>query len=399
MNHLDFQNSPSGRCIRTPQGYWAFVPNPLPPHIDYDEGLIALQSEADRLLGELSGIGRVLPNPYLLIAPYIKREAVSSSAIEGTQTLLSDLFFFEAAHPKEPRVPDVREVANYVRAMEHGIRQVANLPISIRLIREIHAVLLEGVRGEEKHPGELRDVQNMIGPSGCSLSEATFVPPPVEEMKQALGEWEKYLHSKPEEPPLVLCALIHYQFEAIHPFCDGNGRVGRLLITFFLCERGYLSQPLLYLSGFFEKFRDEYYSRLLKVSQTGDWRGWIEFFLRGIVEQAKDALADSKKILSLYEEYQSVDRAKKMPKCTHQLIDEVFLNPYVSISTLSDKLNLPYASVKAGVMALVDAGILHEITGGKRNKLFIASKLMNLLTGSEKGRRVTTGGEQQSDHD
>lgn len=387
MNPKDFENSTAGKCINTLKGYWAFVPNPLPPEIIYDRELIRLLSEADRLLGELSGTGRLLRNPYLLIAPYIRREAVSSSRIEGTQASLSDLFFFEAAESEEPKVHDVREVRNYVLAMEYGFERLKDLPISNRLIREIHRVLMKRVRGEHLTPGEFRQSQNWIGPPGCLLNEATFVPPPVEEMHKALSDWEKYVHSNSEEPPLIQCALVHYQFEAIHPFLDGNGRIGRLLIAFFLCEREYLTQPLLYLSAFFERFRDEYYSRLLGVSKKGDWRKWIEFFLRGVVSQSKDAISDAKKILDLHAEYiEKLEKTKKIPSSAHRLIDEIFLNPVISISGLSKKWKLPFNSVKTGVLRLVKIGILKEIKGRKRNKLFIASELMQLLSGSEKNK-------------
>ncbi|MDA2918471.1 Fic family protein [Desulfobacterota bacterium AH_259_B03_O07] len=383
MNPKEFEHSTAGRCINTLTGYWAFVPNPLPPEISYDGELIRLLSDADRLLGELSGTGRLLPNPYLLIAPYIRREAVSSSRIEGTQASLDDLFFFEAVESEVPRVPDVREVRNYVRAMEYGLERLKGLPISGRLIREIHGVLMEGVRGDYLTPGEFRQSQNWIGPPGCLLNDATYVPPPVEEMNQALSDWEKYLHSNPEEPPLIQCALMHYQFEAIHPFLDGNGRVGRLLITFFLCERKYLTQPILYLSEFFEKYRAEYYSRLLGVSQRGDWQKLIEFFLRGVIYQSKDAISDAKKILHIHADYKNkLEKTKKIPESAHRLIDEIFLNPVISISGLSKKWNLPFNSVKTGVSRLIQIGILRETEGRRRNKLFIASELMTLLSGS-----------------
>ena len=385
MNPKDFENSGAGRCINTLKGYWAFVPNPLPPEINYDRELIRLLSEADRLLGELSGTGSLLRNPYLLIAPYIRREAVASSRIEGTQASLSDLFFFEAAESEEQKVPDVLEVRNYVKAMEYGLKRLKDLPISSRLISEIHGILMEGVRGEHLTPGEFRRSQNWIGSPGGLLNEATYVPPPVEEMHQALSDWEKYLHSNPEETPLIQCALLHYQFEAIHPFLDGNGRIGRLLITFFLCERGYLTQPLLYLSAFFERFRHEYYSRLLDVSKKGEWWKWIEFFLRGVVSQSKDALSDAKKILGLHVEYQTkLEKTKKIPSSAHRLIDEIFLNPVISISDLSRKWKLPFNSVKTGVLRLVKIGILKEMEGRKKNKLYIASELMNLLTANGK---------------
>lgn len=388
MEPKDFEKSTSGKCIKTSTGYWAFVPNPLPPRIDYDKNLICLLSKADRLLGELSGTGRLLSNPYLLIAPYIRREAVSSSRIEGTQASLSDLFFFEASELEKPKVPDVLEVRNYVSAMEYGIERLKDLPVSTRLFRELHKILMEGVRGKHATPGEIRRSQNWIGPPGCKLNEATYVPPPIEEMKVALSNWEKYLHSYLDDPPLIQCAMTHYQFEAIHPFLDGNGRIGRLLITFFLCERGHLSQPLLYLSTYFERSREEYYSKLLRVSQHGDWRGWIEFFLHGVIEQVKDAISDANKILKLHAEYkEKLEGTKKIPESAHRLTDEIFLNPVISISGLSKKWNMPFNSVKTGVLRLIGIGILREVKGRRRNKLFFAPKLIDLLTVTDKEKR------------
>ena len=282
-------------------------------------------------------------------------------------------------------MPDVREVRNYVRAMEYGIGREQELPISTRLICEIHSILMQGVRGEHYTPGELRRSQNWIGPAGCSLNEAAFVPPPVETVGKALSDWEKYLHSDPEEPPLMQCALMHYQFEAIHPFLDGNGRIGRLLITFFLCERGFLTQPLLYLSAFFDRYRDEYYSRLLAVSQKGDWRGWIDYFLRGVAHQAQDAAADAKRILDLHAEYHAMlMKTKQIPESAHRLVDEVFENPMISVSRLSKKWKIPFNSVKRGVSRLVKIGILREANERKRNRIFYAPKLFDLLTSSDK---------------
>ncbi len=386
MDPKEFDHSSPGRCIKVPTGYWAFIPHPLPPDISYDTPLIHLLSEADRLLGELSGTGRLLANPYLLIDPYVRREAVSSSRIEGTQASLSDLFFFEASERESPRAPDVCEVRNYVRAMEYGIERLRDLPISVRLIGEIHGILMKGVRGDHATPGEIRRSQNWIGPPGCSLQEATYVPPPVEEMKSALSDWEKYLHADTDTPPLIQCALMHYQFEAIHPFLDGNGRIGRLLITFFLWERDLLTQPLLYLSTFFDRFRDDYYARLLAVSKNGDWRSWIEFFLRGVINQSKDAISDARKIIELHEKYkQRLEATKKIPESAYRLIEELFSNPVLSISSLSKKWGIPFNSVKTGVLRLVSLDILREETGRKRNKLYIASELIELL--SESGER------------
>ena len=318
----------------------------------------------------------------MLIAPAIRREAVSISRIEGTQASLSDLFFIEADKNVEIRVPDVREVQNYVQSIEFGIERLKDLPISIRLIREIHCILMEGARGEHAIPGELRQSQNWIGPSGCTLEKAAYVPPPPGEMAKALSDWEKYLHSNPKEPILIQCALMHYQFEAIHPFLDGNGRIGRLLMTFFLCERGCLTQPLLYLAPYFEKFRDEYYKRLLAVSQEGDCGGWFTFFLKGVALQSQQAIEDSKRLLELHTEYLHIlEQTRKIPETARRLIEEIFLNPVVSISQLSQKWKKHFNSVKAGVQRLLELGILEQIEGRRRNRLYVAAKLMNFLTG------------------
>lgn len=387
LNPKEFDPSSPGRCIKVPTGYWAFIPHPLPPVISYDTPLIHLLSEADRLLGELSGTGRLLANPYLLIDPYVRREAVSSSRIEGTQASLNDLFFFEASEKESIRAPDVREVRNYVQAMEYGIERLRDLPISVRLIAEIHGILMKGVRGDHATPGEIRRSQNWIGPPGCSLKDATYIPPPVEEMKSALSDWEKYLHADTDTPPLIQCALMHYQFEAIHPFLDGNGRIGRLLITFFLWERGLLTQPLLYLSAFFDRFRDDYYARLLAVSKQGDWRSWIEFFLRGVINQSKDAISDARRIIELHEKYkQRLEATKKIPESAHRLIEELFSNPVLSINSMSQKWGIPFNSVKTGVLRLVSLDILREETGRKRNRLYIASELIELLSKSVERR-------------
>ena len=265
MNSEAFKNSTAGKCIReiVQPPYWAYVPNPLPPKIEMDWELVGLLSKADITLGKLSGAGQLLTNPNLLISPFIRREAVMSSRIENTQSGLEDLFLFEADETQLPPVSDVKEVLNYVRAMEYGIKRLPELPISSRLICEIHEILMKGVRGEGATPGFMRTRQNWIGSPGSTLTEATYVPPPVAKMQQCFSDLERYIHSDPQEPALIQCALVHYQFEAIHPFLDGNGRVGRLLITFMLLERGLLSQPLLYLSDFFERHRDEYNKLLL----------------------------------------------------------------------------------------------------------------------------------------
>ena len=292
MDTESFRNSPAGRVVHAAGEYWAFVPNPLPPKLAWTSELVVTLSEADRALGELAGLGRSLPNPHLLIRPFVRREAVLSSRIEGTQSTLFDLYAYEAVQLsmfKPP--PDVREVYNYVRALEHGMARLPTLPLSLRLIREIHAHLMEGVRGEHQTPGEFRRSQNWIGPPGCTLTDARFVPPPVPEMQESLHALETFLHASPTLPPLMRLGLIHYQFEAIHPFLDGNGRVGRLLITLLLCAWDLLSEPLLYLSAYFDAHRQDYYDLLLRVSQHGAWEDWLTFFLRGIATQAQDSVA------------------------------------------------------------------------------------------------------------
>lgn len=384
MKAEDFRKSSSGRIIRTLEGYEAFVPNPLPPQVQISWGLTALLSEADRALSELSGLGQILPNPHLLIQPHIRREAVLSSRIEGTQAGMDDLLQFEAEPQEAPSVPDVHEVLNYVRAMEMGLGLLRELPLSARLVREIHRRLMQNVRGGRATPGEFRTSPNWIGPPGCNLSEATYVPPPPYEMAQALSDWEKYLHGNPKEPALIQCALMHCQFEAIHPFVDGNGRVGRLLITFFLVERGYLSQPLLYLSAFFEKHRDEYYRRLLAVSQQGDWEGWIMFFLRGIREQSQDALKTTKTILDLHNQYRErISEGKRIPSTALRLMDHIFVNPFVSVSTMAKEWSCGYPTVQKDVDYLVGKGILVEATGKQRNRLYLCSELLRIITAVE----------------
>ena len=382
MNQEDFKNSTAGKCVRTISRppYWAYVPNPLPPTIDVDWELANLVSKAGIKLGELSGAGQLLTNPHLLISPLlIRRESVTSSRIENTQSGLDDLFLFEAAETEPSPVSDVKEVINYVRAMEYGIKRLEELPISSRLICEIHGILMKGGRGERATPGMLRTSQNWIGSPGCDLMDATYVPPPVPEMKQCFSDLERYIHSNPQEPALIQCALVHYQFEAIHPFLDGNGRIGRLLITFMLLEKGLLSQPLLYLSDFFERYRDDYYRLLLNVSQKGDWKAWFTFFLNGVRQQSEDALSTIQKLLALQSEYRALATARRVPKVVNRLIDYLFASPVISVSELSKAWKITFSTVQRGMDYLIEKGILREITGGQRNRLFVADEILNII--------------------
>ena len=381
MNPEHFKDSTAGQCMRTIQEptYWTYVPHALPPKIDVDWELANLLATAGAKLGELSGAGQLLLNPHLLIRPFIRREAVTSSRIENTQSGLDDLFLFEADEGEPSSESDVNEVINYVRAMEHGIKRLEKLPISSRLICEIHGILMKGVRGDYAAPGEMRRSQNWIGSPGCALTDATYVPPPVPEMKACFSDLEKYIHSDAMEPPLIQCALVHYQFEAIHPFLDGNGRIGRLLITFMLLERKLLSQPLLYLSDFFEEYRDEYYRLLLNVSQKGDWKAWLTFFLNGVCQQSEDALATVQKLLDLQKQYRDTATGRNVPKSVTRLIDHLFASPIISISELSKAWKMPFPTVQRGVDYLVDKGILDETTGGQRNRLFVADEILNTI--------------------
>ncbi len=379
MDAALFKNSPSGRLVRATGGYWAFVPNVLPPVIEWDTELVSRISRADLAVGTLSGLGETLPNPHLLIYPFIRREAVLSSRIEGTQSSLSDLLLFEATRVEKQR--DVKEVQNYVRAMEYGLKRLAELPLSLRFIRELHGILMEGVRGEHATPGEFRQSQNWIGSAGATLSEATFVPPPVTEMQECLGDLEKFLHSETRLPPVVQAALVHYQFETIHPFLDGNGRIGRLLVTLLLCQKNVLSKPLLYLSAFFEKHRQEYYELLLSVSQGGQWRKWIEFFLQAVTEQSDDAVTRSRHLLELLRGYSQLAREKHLPPTAGQLVELIFMKPVLNAKTAQEFLKVSYPSAQYALTSLENAGILTEITGRKRDKAYAAKEILKALDG------------------
>jgi Fic family protein len=263
--------------------------------------------------------------------------------------------------------------------MDYGIKRLKTLPLCLRLIREMHEILMKNVRGEHLTPGEFRRSQNWIGSGGCTLNEAKYVPPPVDQMHVSLGEFEKFLHERESLSGLIQCSLMHYQFEAIHPFLDGNGRIGRLLIALFLCEREFLHYPMLYLSAFFDKYRSEYYERLLAVSQRGEWEEWIAFFLRAIITQAEDAAQNSRQILKLLEDYRLRVHAKRTSVYAVRLLDELFKNPYISISGALSKLDTSFHTAKAAVERLKEAGILTEITDKQRGKIYCAKELLDLL--------------------
>lgn len=389
MNPERFRQSPAGRLLQVGQGesaYWAFSPNLLPPDLPLDKGLVRTLSDADRALGELAGLGRTMPNPHLLIAPFIRREAVLSSRIEGTQTDLTDLYVYEAGQlplftevkPPPPET-DVKEVGNYVRAMEYGLKRLDTLPVSLRLLRELHARLMEGVRGEQATPGEFRTSQNWIGRPGCTIQEAEFVPPPVPEMQEALDAFEKYLHANDTYPPLIRLVFIHYQFEAIHPFLDGNGRIGRLAITLLLVNWDLLPLPLLYLSAFFEKHRQDYYDLLLGVSQQGAWPRWVEFFLRGVAEQARDAGQRAKRLQDLQGEWRARLLKGRASALLLRLADSLFASPVLTIPQAQRLLGVTYVSARANVEKLAKAGILRQVGQSSYGKLYLAEDIVKAV--------------------
>ncbi|MBN2187615.1 MAG: Fic family protein [Dehalococcoidia bacterium] len=379
MDTALFKKSPSGKLVRATGGYWAFVPGSLPPKLEWDGALVTAMSKADIALGTLSGLGETLPNPHLLIYPFIRREAVLSSRIEGTQSSLSDLLLFEATQVEKRG--DVREVQNYVSAMEYGLKRLNELPLSLRFIRELHSVLMEGVRGQHSTPGEFRQSQNWIGSHGAVLNEATYVPPPVPEMQECLNQMEKFLHSETGLPTLVEAALVHYQFEAIHPFLDGNGRIGRLLVTLLLCQRNVLSKPLLYLSAFFEQHRQEYYDLLLKVSSTGAWRDWIEFFLSAVTEQSGDAVSRSRRLQELQHGYMQLAMENRLAPTAVQLVELVLMKPVLNSKTVQEHLKVTPQGARKAIKALVEAGVLTEVTGRKRDKAYAAKEVIKALDG------------------
>jgi Fic family protein len=358
--------------VRQPAGYRAFIPAALPydPPLCYDASLLARLSAADQELARLDAATEFLPNPDLFVRMYVRKEAVLSSQIEGTQASLLDILEHEARAASTGAQP-VLEVVHYVRAMNLGLERLASLPLSLRLLREIHAELPRGARGGERTPGELRRSQNWIGPQGCTLADARFVPPPPAEAAAAMGELERFLHDDNPLPILVRAALVHAQFETIHPFLDGNGRVGRLLITFLLCARGVLRRPMLYLSYDFKRRRQEYYDRLQAVRDQGDVEGWVRFFLEGVRDVAREGTETARRIQRLREEHRALVTARlKNSTAGVQLLDRLFERPVVTVQLVQQLLARSYPAANDLTAGFVSLGLLREITGGARNRVF-----------------------------
>lgn len=364
----------AGTVVMQPERYRAFHPAPLPPvpPVAISGELQRALSRADRALGRLDGSIATLPNPDLFVLMYVRKEAVLSSQIEGTQSSLNDLLAAEAQLTGADPFGDVDEVVNYVAAMNHGLRRLAELPVSVRLIRELHAQLLQGVRGENLEPGELRRSQNWIGPQGCGLSDAIFVPPPSHLVVEALGDLERFVHEDDDLPLLIKVGLAHAQFETIHPFLDGNGRVGRLLITFLLCEREVLVHPVLYLSHYLKAHRQTYYELLQKVRDDGDWEAWLTFFLTGVAEVSSEATETARRILRLREDHRlmimrELDRSSGRG---HQLLDHLYERPIISVNAVADLTGLSFGAANTLIERFERIGIVEEITGNARNRRY-----------------------------
>jgi len=378
MKIQDFSPKAPGQIIQTKKDYQAFIPNPLPPDLEWSDVLISLLSDADRAVAKLAEMGKGSGLPAMLIKPFIHREAVSSSRIEGTRTTLRELYAYEArqlSYLEDEH--DAQEVQNYIHALEYGLERLESFPVSLRLITELHEKLMRGVRGDFWTPGEFRRSQNWIGPPGSSLATATYVPPPVDEMKSCLFALEDFIHASSDLPPLVRLGLIHYQFEAIHPFLDGNGRIGRLLISLLLAEWDMLPQPWLHLSRFVELHRLEYYRLLLAVSQQGAWEEWLIFFLTGVQEQAQKAGVRIQSLVALRLAYLQQLSGERNYDRLEKAIDFLFEKPVLSVRDIEEGLGLGnYMAAQRLVEKLEGHGVLEEITGKSRNRIYQAEGIL-----------------------
>lgn len=379
-----------GRKQRCAGGYVAYVPDPLPPPLQWSADLASALSAADRAVGQLAGEGRRLPNPHVLIRPFVRREAVLSSRIEGTQATLGELLAAEAGAVVERSPEDLREVGNYVTALEYGVERLDRLPLSLRLVRELHDRLMRGVRGDLATPGEFRRSQNWIGPPGCTLSDAAFIPPPPERLMECLGAWETFLHDE-TLPPLVHAALVHSQFEAIHPFLDGNGRVGRLLITLLLLAREVLPSPLLYLSAWFEATRPQYYARLSGVVERGEWEEWLTYFLRGAASQAEDAVGRIRRLDDLRARWREklTGTSSRLPE---QALDLFAENPFWTVNALAGRLDVAFTTAQRAIDRLEAAGIVALQGTARRNRVYCARAVLEILEERPRLRPEETAG-------
>lgn len=360
----------------------AFVPPKLPPTPEIEtKTLYPLLDVANQSLGRLDEISAILPDTPFFLYMYLRKEALLSSQIEGTQSTLSDLLLYENKEPTNSLNDDLQEVFNYISAMNHGLARMQgdNFPLSSRLVCELHGILLSSGRGKNQMPGEFRRTQNWIG--GTRPGNAQFVPPPHQEVPDLLTNLEKFIHeSTPEIPALIKIGLVHAQFETIHPFLDGNGRLGRLLITFMLCHQGILREPMLYLSLYFKTHRQQYYDLLQQVRETGDWEAWLEFFLEGIIETSKQAIDTAHEIRSLFEKDEEKIKTLRQSSASafrvHQLLQK---NPYVTAGIAAEKTELSVPTTMKSIQHLKDIGILVEVTKSKRGQTFVYENYLNIL--------------------
>ncbi len=366
------------KILRSRAGFDTCIPKDLPAALDFPVELLSTLSAADRAVGQLAGIMRALPNPRLLIRSFIGREAVLSSRIEGTQASLSDLFQFEVSPSVEERVPDVLEVHNYVRALDHGIQRLRQIPLSLNLVRELHGILLSGVRGAHVRAGEFRAVQNWIGATR-RIEDATYVPPPPERLGPPLDALERFINLPSRIPLLVRIAQAHYQFEAIHPFEDGNGRVGRLIISLMLDNARAIPHPVLYLSAYFERHRDRYYRLLLGVSQRGEWHEWVDYFLHGVTQQSIDAVERSSLLVTLRNEWATKCQTARTSALLLRLVDGLFRNPFLTLASATRLLGTRAQSAQNNINLLIEHEILREVTGQKRNRVYAAPRIIDIL--------------------
>ncbi len=363
-----------GKFVSCPGNYQAYIPNKLPPETTWNTKLAVALSEADYALGKLAGYAGAAAST----RPFLTREALLSSQIEGTQASLSDVLASGAGAINLHTNPDdLQEVTNYINALDYGIQRLPSLPLSLRLLREIHAKLMVGVRGEHATPGEFRRSQNWIGVGGSTITTATYIPPSPDYLMECLGALENFLHTR-NLPPLMQIALVHYQFEAIHPFLDGNGRIGRLLITLFLIERGTLPTPLLYLSAFFEATRAEYYARLLAVTKQGDWEGWLHYFLYGVARQAEDALSRITRLNTILNGWRNL-LSTKNNELPLKLIAALAVNPYLTITQSATTFGVSYTTMQRAIEKLQAHNIVQETSQGKRNRVYCARELLIIL--------------------
>ncbi len=368
---------PHGRIVDCLGGYRAYVPAPLPPPMTWNASLTFELSSADRAIGRLAGEGRRLPNPHLLIRPFVRKEAVQSSRIEGTQATLGELLADEAGAAVERSPSDLREVGNYVVALEYGLGRLESLPASLRLVREMHDLLMRDVRGDAAAPGEFRRSQNWIGFPGSTLSQATYVPPPPAELMGCLDAWERFLHDE-TLPPLVHAAVTHSQFEAIHPFLDGNGRIGRLLITLLLVQRDIIPSPLLYLSSYFEATRQEYYARLLGVTERGEWEEWLAYFLRGVALQARDAVDRIQRMDDLLSDWR-LRLSTGSSSASERVLDLLAENPFCTVRGLADRLGVAFTTAQRAIGRLEEEGFVALVGEARRNRVYCARAILDVL--------------------